>query len=591
MFADHYYFLAAIILLLVALILLPLARGRRFMIRWLPGLTFFALLLGVAEMAFAVGQRAAPSGGGDSSAIYTCSMHPQVQNEGSGLCPICHMELVPRSAAGADAGESIKIDPAVVHNMGVRLQRLAAGPVTRTLQAFGEARIAEDLQQDVALKFEGYIETLHADTLGMSLPKDAPLFHVYSPDLLVAQQELIAAHRSGDARLLAAARSKLLLWDIPAAEIDRLQQLNQPERTVVWKTTSGGTLLERNIVRGAPAMKNQVLLRLADLSVLWLDVQVAERDLPFVALGQAGVATFDASPGNEIAGEVVFVTPTLDRKSRTATVRLQVANPDGLLKPGMFARVKLKRTLTDEAILAPKHAILDTGSRQLAWVAVGRGEFAPRILTLGASADGGMVEVLAGLETDDLLVISGQFLIDAESNLRGGIHKFSNEALMTDGELPPPPPIELDPQQQRQIDALAEACLRVTAEFALDHVDLAGWRDMRRISKELAAAADEDLHRLAGKLAERLELAPEGIEELRVSFKAVSQSLIHLLERARPSSKLGTTLFVHHCPMVEADWLQLDDATRNPYDTSMLQCGEVRRTLATADSSAKAGGR
>lgn len=579
MLSNTVYLVLAGALLAWVLSLLPFRNGRRWLSASLPAAAFFLLLLGTAEAAFRVGQSHGGTGAGASAVVHTCSMHPQVRQEGPGLCPICHMELVPLTAVAADAGPGVTIDPVVVQNMGVRVQPVARGPLVRSVRAFGALRQAQPRQRDIALKFDGFVERLFADTEGMVLAQGAPLFAVYAPELVVAQEELIAARRSGDAELLAAARQKLLLWDLPEERVDELAQRDAAERTLVWSAPVGGTLLRRDVVEGAPAPKNQVLLRLVDLSVLWLDAQVPEAQLGAVQLGQDAVATFPAMPGLELAGKVVFVAPMLDEATRTATVRVELANPDGRLKPGMFARLQLRSTLAEDVVLVPQEAVLDTGLRKVAWLLVGKGRFESRELALGPVGDGGVVQVLKGLQPGEHVVLSGQFLIDAESRMREGTRKLQDEGLTEGGDVPPPAPLDLPAELQQQADALLAANVRVSAAFAADKHDAEAWSAMTTAATALATAADVELQHRAGELAAQLQRATGDVPALRLAYKQISIAAVRVFELARPRGAAGTSLYVHHCPMVEADWVQLDDKTQNPYDTSMLQCGEVRRTL------------
>lgn len=582
MLPTHVYFLAAGALVLAVVVSCSFAAGRRWLVGALPAIAFFALLAGAAELAYQVGVRAGGGRGSAAGQLYTCSMHPQVRQDGPGLCPICHMELVPLAAAGdGDGGPGITIDPVVVQNMGVRVHELARGPLVRTVHAYGSLRAAESREYDVALKVDGFVERLFADTEGMAIAAGAPLFALYAAELVVAQEELIAARTTGDAGLLAAARRKLLLWDVPAAEVDRLQTLDAAERTLVWRSPVAGVLVQKNVLQGAPAMQNQVLLRIADLSLLWLDAQVSESQLEGLGVGQAAVATLPALPGRALEGKVVFVAPTIDPTARTAAVRVEVPNAGGALRPGMFARLAFVRRLADDVLLAPREAVLDSGLRQIAWIAVGKGRFEPRKVVVGRAADGGMVEVLEGLAPGERVVTSGQFLIDSESRLREGMAKLSDDGLMPGGDLPERRRIALTDGSQQQVDALLTAYLAVAAAMAEDRHDQELWQTLRHRAAALSAAPEPELQPLAAAVdAPLLRAVEPDLVAARVAFKEVSAASERLFEVARPSAAAGALLYVQHCPMAEADWLQVAPDVRNPYyGSSMLACGAVRREL------------
>lgn len=542
----------------------------------LPAVAFFGLLGAAAGIGYWFGTQAATGGGAEAEKVYTCSMHPQVRKDGPGLCPICHMELVPLDSIAQDEGPALTIDPVVVQNMGVRVATATAGPLVRTVRAFGVLREAQSRQRDIALKVSGFVERLFADTEGMVIQQGDPLFELYSAELVVAQEELIAARRSGDAELLTAARQKLLLWDVPAATVDELQELDRARRTLVWRSPFAGTLTRRDVVQGAPAMMNQTLLRIVDLSELWLDAQVAEQQLPALRLGQTARATFPALPGAELAGEVIFVSPTLDEQTRTATVRVTVPNAERQLRPGMFARLQLPVALGDDAVQVPAEAVIDTGMRQVAWLALGNGRFEPREVRTGPVGDDGLLQVLSGIAAGDRVVVSGQFLIDAESRLREGTRKMGHHGLMPEGRhLPLRDPIPLSAAQQERVDALLRAYLDVAADLAAERDDAARWQTLRDAAAALHDDAPDALHTDLHALQQALAADAGDPAARRQALIPASRSLIGLFEVARPGPAFGPELHVIHCPMVPADWLQLGPEVENFFDRSMPHCGEA----------------
>jgi Cu(I)/Ag(I) efflux system membrane fusion protein len=549
--------------------------------RSLPAAAFFVLLATVAGAGYFLGTQSAGAGAAAGDKVYTCSMHPQVRQNGKGLCPICHMELVPLDALPQDEGPGITIDPVVVQNMGVRVASVTRGRLERAVRAFGALREAQPRQREIALKFDGFVEKLHADTEGMVIERGDPLFTLYSADLIVAQEELIAARKSGEAELVAAARQKLLLWDVPEETVDMLQEREAARRTIVWKSPAGGVLTSRMAVAGAPAMKNAALLRIVDLSVLWLDAQVPESQLALVRLGQEATATFPALPGVERTGNVIFVAPSLDETARTAAVRIELRNPELLLKPGMFARLSFRGTLAEDAVVVPVEAVLDTGTRQVAWVALGGGRFEPREVRVGPQGDGGTMQVLAGLEPGDRVVVSGQFLIDAESRLREGTRKMGHHGLMPGGrDLPLRDPLPLDEATRLRVDALLDAYLQVTRAFAQDRDDTQAWEALRVAARMLHDGAPAELHGDVHALRAALVADAPDLAARRKALIPASKALIGLFELARPGPAAGDELFVIHCPMVPADWIQVQKLVQNPYyGSEMLLCGEETRRI------------
>jgi RND family efflux transporter MFP subunit len=370
--------------------------------------------------------------------LWTCGMHPQVLQDHPGPCPICGMQLTPvavgaSAAAPGGAGAGVTIDPVIVQNMGVRTAAVEEGTLAVPIRAVGVLSEAEPARHDVNLRVSGWIERLYAHTEGMHLAVGDPLFDLYSPELQAAVGELIAARQARDAattepsraaaaRVVAAASRKVELYGLPASEVARLARLERAPRTITFRSPIRGHLVMKSVVDGAAVAVGTDVMRIVDHSRLWLDARVFEQDLPLVHLGQTATATLTALPGRPIEGKVIFIHPHLDDATRTAMIRLEVANPTLTLRPGMYAAVEIATEAPTRTLLVPREAIIDTGSRQIAFVAGEAGHFTPRALTLGIEA-GGTVQVLGGLTAGEQVVTSGQFLLDAESRVREAIQK------------------------------------------------------------------------------------------------------------------------------------------------------------------------
>jgi len=368
--------------------------------------------------------------------LYTCGMHPQVIRDQPGKCPICGMELTPldpakapsASDAAAASGE-ITIDPAIVQNMGVRTATVAAGPLRRTVRASGILAAAEPRQHDVNLRVSGWIERLHANVEGMQVRTGDPLFDLYSPELQVAIGELIAARRGRDSHgsqavLVGAATEKLALLGVPRAEIERLGRLDAPPVTVTFRSPIDGVVAEKPIVAGDAVQAGMRALRIVDLRELWIDARVFEQDLPALRIGQPARVTLTSLPGQTIEGRIAFLHPLVDPATRTTIARLSVPNPALALRPGMYATVEIDDEIASQALLAPREAVIDTGTEQIVFLSRSGGRFEPRRVTLGPSGSDGRVQVLEGLAAGDVVVTSGQFLLDAESNMREALQRF-----------------------------------------------------------------------------------------------------------------------------------------------------------------------
>jgi Cu(I)/Ag(I) efflux system membrane fusion protein/cobalt-zinc-cadmium efflux system membrane fusion protein len=370
-------------------------------------------------------------------------MNPPYISSKPGKSPM-GMDLIPVYEDEAKSGLAVTIDPVVTQNMGLRVDVVTEGPLSDVIRTVGYFRAPESGQHDVTLKVGGYIERLFANTAGVLVEKGAPLFDLYSPDLLVAEEELVAAKRALDALpptaaedvrsqskdLLDNVRRKLEIWDVPAKEIDRLLASGATSRTVTFRSPATGFIVEKSAVEGASVAAGERLFRIADLSTLWLDAQVYENDLPSIAIGQKATATVQGGEAKELSGEVVFIDPSVSETTRTAAARLEFKNPGFALKPGLFANVEIAVSIAKSAIQIPREAVLDTGKRRIVFIARAGGRFEPREVRVGAETSDGVVQILAGLAPGDTIVTSGQLLLDTESRTREAIEKMRQEKLL-----------------------------------------------------------------------------------------------------------------------------------------------------------------
>ena len=362
-------------------------------------------------------------------------MHPQVIQDHPGLCPICHMQLTPlnvdehdarQTAATADSGTGSRlvIDPAVVQNMGVRVAVVTEGPLQRSLRLVGYLDEAQPNTSEINLLVSGWVRRLYASTEGQHVEAGEPLFDLYSPELQLGVEELIAARRARAANLSAtastlysAAARKLELLGLDPRQIEILGKLDQAPASITFTSPVTGHVTEKPIVEGAGVKAGDRVLRIVDHSTLWLDAQVFEKDLPFVALGQRVTAATASRPDDTVSGEIIFIHPHVDIATRTALVRVSIPNPSFLLKPGMYATVRLESRIKERAVLVPREAIIDAGDRKIAFVAKAVGHFEPRDVKTGLAGADGNIEILEGLAPGETVVTSGQFLLDSESRL------------------------------------------------------------------------------------------------------------------------------------------------------------------------------
>jgi len=400
---------------------------------------------------------------------YTCSMHPQILLDHPGNCPICGMKLEPVSAAGADrprrilyyrstmiAGEisthpgkdsmgmdlvpvyenqaeaaaTIDVDPVTIQKMNLQTGLVRTGPVRREIRAVGTVAFNEAGLRDITTKYEGWIEKLFVDATWGPVRAGEPLFEIYSPDLYNAELNYLIAWRSegaGGGPLTHAARERLRLYDVPDAFLAELTRTGEAPRTFVYRAPADGTVIAKTAVQGMMVRAGESLYRLADLATVWVNAQIYESDLAFVHAGQAVRVRSTYGGDRDYPGRIELVIPEVGAETRTAQARIVLLNPGLALKPGMFVDVRLDAELRPSAVLVPDMAVLRSGDHDTVFLTLTDGSFLPRAVTLGART-GDDDEVLSGLKAGERVVISGQFLLDSESQLREAIQKMLRQA-------------------------------------------------------------------------------------------------------------------------------------------------------------------
>jgi Cu(I)/Ag(I) efflux system membrane fusion protein len=350
------------------------------------------------------------------------------------------MDYIPVYAdeGGGTVPGTVTISPERIQMLGVRTEAATLRPMAHTVRAIGTVAADERRIGVVNPKFEGWIEKLLVNTTGQAVRLGEALLEVYSPDLVLAQREYLVArsaaadmaHADAMARdnanaIAAAALSRLKNWDISADQLARLQRSGVAMRTLTLNAPIGGIVMDKPALQGLHFGAGDMLYRIVDLSTIWLLADVFEQDLAQIRPGQSATITVQAYPGRVFEGRVAFVYPTLNAQTRTAKVRIEVPNPDLLLKTDMYATVEIAAPVETATVLAvPDSAVLDTGTRQTVLVDRGEGRFEPRAVKLGARADG-YVAVLEGLRGGEKVVTGANFLIDAESNLRAALQAFT----------------------------------------------------------------------------------------------------------------------------------------------------------------------
>lgn len=401
-------------------------------------LFFIATLLVTAAVAgFAgvrYGQHAHPAAPTAATATYVCPMHPEVVQDHPGTCPICKMKLVakaveaPRTPAER---ELVVVDAMRQQLIGLKTAPVDRGVVARELRAVARVAVAEPQVRRVTLKVPGFVEHVFVDFVGKPVRKGQPLFTLYSPELVAAENELLIARRSNDEALLSAARRKLELWDVPAAELERLEREGTVGRAVTFVSPVAGVVTRKELVEGSRLELGAMAYEVSDLSTVWVTAELYESELRFVTPGLEGELELGAFPDRTFRGKVLFVDPVLDAKSRTARVRLSFANPGGELRPELFGELILSRP-TREVTRIPKDALVRSGTGDVAFVMQDEGHFEPRDVKLG-EVGAEYAEVLSGVSEGERVVTHANFLIDSESKLRASLNRFRSASATAPG--------------------------------------------------------------------------------------------------------------------------------------------------------------
>ncbi len=573
-------------------------------------LLFIPLLLGVALAA--------------TEQLWTCGMHPQIIKKEPGNCPICGMKLTPIRANAANAAASgerkikyykstmisgevkqspgkdsmgmdlvpvyddadnsaqnIQIDAATIQRMNLRTAVVEHGPVKREVRTVGTVAYNEEGLRDITTKYEGWLEKVYVNTTWAAVKAGDPLFEIYSPDLYNAQLNYVLALRGeGETGgpLARAGLARLQLFDLSQEFIDELKRSGEAKRTVTFRAPADGVVIEKMGVVGQMMKPGERIYRLADLSSVWVQAQVYEKDLPYLKNGQTAAIRTSYGPERKFEGTVQMLLPQVEEQTRSATARIVLSNPDRFLRPGMFVDVNFAAQVADDAVLVPDMAVLRSGERNTVFVALDGGFFEPRDVQLGVRGEGGFYQVVAGLKAGERVVTSGQFMLDSESQLREAIQKMLKPA----GAAEPASAEHAEHGKKVSEAVTASESLKTLALAAADAAtplakdDFAGYQtQLPAVRAAVAAYFSAEAHAAHGPLGAFKDGLgePADIKAARKDFAAFSTAVTDAVRAGSIVTVPGLRAF--ECSMAKARWLQRDAGTKNPfYGESMLTCGE-----------------
>lgn len=342
----------------------------------------------------------------------------------------------PAAASATSTRGDVTIDPRRQQLIGVRTAPVVRTTIAPSIRAVGIVRYDETRQSDINLKLEGWIRDLYVDYTGQAVRPGQPLFTVYSPDLLATENEFLLAlktrdqlqqsqiedARSRSESLVAAARERLRLWDLPDEQIAALERSRRAEPSVTFRSPAGGFVLEKQAIKGMHVMPGQTLYKVVDLSVVWVEADVYENEIQAVRVGAPATVTVDAYPADRFTGRAIYVYPTMDEQSRTVKVRFALTNRGERLKPGMYANVELSGT-GHMGLGVPTNAVLDSGREQIVFVSQGDGYFEPRKVKLGQRLED-TIEIVDGLKEGEQVATGATFFLDSESQLRASLQGY-----------------------------------------------------------------------------------------------------------------------------------------------------------------------
>ncbi|QXE92671.1 efflux RND transporter periplasmic adaptor subunit [Geomonas subterranea] len=381
----------------------------------------------------------------EGAQLYTCAMHPFIVKDKPGTCPVCNMALIKKIDGGAASGPMtqdqkqqaemlghVTLSPTQMVMANVATVTASQAQLKKEINAVGIVQYDQSRQAKVTAWVPGRIDKLHVNTIGAVVGKNTPVAEIYSPELVAAQQEYLLAVKSqqqlkdsplsaisqNGEGLLQSAKQRLMLLGVKEKQISELVNTGKPNLRLPIYASQPGVVIEKLVQQGQYLNTGDVLFNVADLSTVWVEAEVYEDEAPNVRIGQSVDILSQSFPGRQFRGRISFIYPFLDPKTRTIKARVELRNPGMKLKPDMFVNAVIKTEL-GTAIFVPASAVIDTGKRQVVWVEKMPGMFEPRDVQVGQQS-GDKLQILSGISVGDKVAVSGAYLIDSESQLRGG---------------------------------------------------------------------------------------------------------------------------------------------------------------------------
>jgi len=375
----------------------------------------------------------------EAEIYYTCPMHPEVVQDEPGDCPICGMTLVKKTSGDSQRDEVsvVTVSPELIQTLGVTTEMVHPHRLVKEIRMVGRIDYNEKAVKIVSARIPGRIDQLFVDFTGATVKKGEPLVSLYSPKLISTQKEYLLSLETlnkmkdsiipeiiqSSKSLAQASKQRLLLWGISAKQIEELEERSKPATHLTIYAPLSGTVIHKQAMEGMYVMEGGNLYRIADLSTIWLYLDVYEYEMGLVEIGQQVAVTTPSYPGRTYTGIISFIDPFLDNKTRTVRVRCEIENKDLSLKPGMFTNAVINVLVGEEVVAVPESAVIHSGKHTHVIIDRGNGKFMPRPVTLGTLAED-YYQVLEGVMEGETVVTSANFFIDSESQLKAAINKI-----------------------------------------------------------------------------------------------------------------------------------------------------------------------
>lgn len=526
---------------------------------------------------------------------YTCSMHPQIRRNEAGQCPICGMDLIPVSEANDEQNpDAVKMSETAMKLANIQTTIVGSSNTSSGLRLTGKVQPDERLTVSQTAHVGGRIEKLLVNFTGEEIRSGQTIAYIYSPELVTAQKELLQAYenREDQPELFRAAKEKMKNWKLTDNQIQQIIDSEKPLDSFPIVSNTNGYIIEKLVNSGDHVMTGGPIYKVADLSRVWVMIDVYESDLNSVKKGNVVNFTVPSLPGETFQGKISFVDPVINSKTRVAQARVEISNTELKLKPEMFVNATILPTkkANEETITVPKSAVMWTGKRSLVYVKSTTDQgvyFNRREVTLGKELEDAF-EIESGLTAGEEIATNGTFSIDAAAQLAGkpSMMNVSQTEAKVETVAKMQQEVPVTKQGIQQMQALFKAYFSAKEALANDDESEAK-SQLASMNEKLKAV---DMHQFHGEnhmtwmghqkqLSTELKtiLEADDIESIRKAFIPLSNSMIELAQQFKP---LQETVYILHCPMAGsdgADWLSEEEEVRNPYfGSSMLKCGGVK---------------